>query len=261
MAQEEGELHGKLKLVFEASLKIAQGRKLIEEGTLELESLMGGHTKGKLKPSKDLTAGQKSALTKKRKLLAPRVSSFKKDTRSDEVIKEKMIHMIVKNRQCSSALFMKKLKLSERRLNRCLGQLVGENKIEDKSGGAENVPRKWMFPETKTRAWTSKKKAINGHEFKAKKSEGGGGKKPRGGFIDVTAPKLVNGLKSLLSTDDWVTSGKAMDKIDVSAKVFNRLTDHMVKNKMIMQITKNHNPAHKHSPKNYERPLQYWALA
>ncbi len=262
MAQEEEELNGKAKLVYEASLKYFNGKKMMEEGKLELASLLGEHTKGKVKktkPAGELTSGQKSALTKKKKLIAHRESSFKKDKRSDEVIKEKMIALVKKNRQVSTALFQKKLKLSERRTQKCLGMLVAEGKLEDRSDGTGDTARKWMFPDTPVRSWSKKKpKGINGH--KLAKTPGGGGKR-RGSFIDVTQPELVNKAISLMNTDDWVTKGKLIEKIDLSPGVTNRLLTHMKKEKLVKEVIKKHNPAHKDSPKNFERPAVYYTPA
>lgn len=241
MERNEGELTGKTKLVFEAVAKIQQGNKLVEEGKIELASLLG-----ESKPQKRLTAGQKSAITKK--LLAERESNFRKDTRTDEEVKEKIVNLIRKNREVTSILVQKKLKLSGRRLMRLLGQLSGENVIVNQGTGVDKSRYRW----------TLVTKPINGHRFK-KKSPGGGGR--RSSFIDVTKPEYIDKTLALLKTDNWVTKSKLIETIDVSAGVANRLTDYLRKQKLIIPVMKKHNPAHKNSPKNYERSMQYWAAA
>lgn len=241
----EEELTGKSKLVFEACSKITQGRQLLKDGKFELANLLGEHSKTKMSR---LTAGQKSAITKKKKLIAHRESGFRKDVRPDQDIKDAMVRLVRLNRQASSTLLQKKLRLSDRRLNRLLGQLVGDNKLRDEGSGKENSPHKWVIPKS------PKTKKINGH--KLAKTSGGG--KQRGTFIDVTNPEIVNKALSLLNTDDWVTKGKLINVIDMSAGVANRLLDHMKKQKLVKEVVKKHNPAHKSSPKNFERLGTYF---
>lgn len=262
--QEEEELRGKAKLAFEASLKIFQGRKLATEGTFELNNLFGEHSKkGSTLKKSELTPGQKSALTKK-KLIAHRDSSFKKDTRSDETIKKKMVHIVRVNRQASTALLMKKLKLSERRANRMLGQLEGEGVIVNE-GNKEDGPHKWVLP--KKAKPQKEKKEINGHKLAKTPGGGRGGHKTvpgvRGAQIDVTDERIVNKAKEFLATHDWVNKGQFLDAIDLSPGPGNRLIDYMKKQKLIKEVQKKNNPAHdKHGlRKLFVRPFSYLELA
>lgn len=260
--QEEEELRGKAKLAFEASLKIFQGRKLASEGTFELNNLFGEHSKkgSTLKKSGELTPGQKSALTKK-KLIAHRDSSFKKDTRSDETIKKKMVDIVRVNRQASTALLMKKLKLSERRANRMLGQLEGEGLLVNEGNKEEGAPHKWVLPKKPMK----EKKEINGH--KLAKTPGGGGKRNpqghklvpgvHGGQIDVTDEKLVAKAMEFLKTHDWVNKGMFLDAINLSPRPGNRLIEYLEKKKMIKEVYKKNNPAHEKVKKIYVQELPY----
>lgn len=269
MAQEE-ELRGKAKLAFEACLKIFHGQKMASEGTFELNNLFGEHSLKK-KPKAgggQLTPGQKSALTKGKKLIPHVESNFKKDKRSDETLMNKMVELVRTNRQASTILFKKKLHLSDRRLNKLLGTLTGKGILADESSGEEGAHHKWVLVKE------PEKKAINGH--KLAKTPGGGGKRklkrnPQGyktlqgthGQIDVTDEKIMAKAKEFLKTEDWVTKGKLLDVIDLSSSAGNRFIAYAKKQKIIKEVHKKNNPAHDKDGlrKFHSRSLPYVELA
>lgn len=272
MVQQEEELRGKAKLAFEASVKIFQGQRMAGEGTLELNNLFGEHSLKK-KPTTTkkgkLTPGQKSAITKK-KLIAHRDSTFKKDTRSDDKIMEKMVKLVRMNRQASTILFKKKLHLSDRRLTKLLGVLQGKGLIADEGSGDEGAHHKWVLP----KGAKAEKKGINGHKL-AKTPGSGGSKKqkrnPAGyktiegshGEIDVTDEKISAKAKEFLATNDWVTKGKLLDVIDLSSSAGNRFIAYAKKQKLIKEVQKKNNPAYDKDGlrKFHSRHLPYLELA
>jgi hypothetical protein len=245
----EIELSGKAKLVFEAVEKIKQGQKMFEEGNLELKSLLGE------KPKKSLTAGQKSAQTKKRmkkKIIAHKsISTFRKEKRTDEDLKEKMMSLVRKNTQVSTVLFKNKIHVSERRLDRLLEQLMKEGRIEDRATG-DNVGRhRWMIPDK-----MKKNAKVNGHAAKSAKS-----KRIGGPLIDVTSEDTVNKAIQFLKTHDWVNKSIFIKGIDLSPVPGNRLIEYLKKKNIVKQVKKSNNPAHEKVKKIYVQHLPYLELA
>lgn len=241
---EETASSGRMKLVIEAVAKIQQGKKLFQEGHLELANLLG----------------EKATKKELRKHGKDRPSTFNMDVRSDETLKEKMIDLVRLNRQASSILFSRKLKISDRRLERLLEALVKEKVFEDVGQGGRHA---WILTGHKSKAAKKaaktrkkqkklgkvKKSSINGHKVL---------KSSRGTFIDVTDEKVVNRALDFLKTHDWVNKGQLIKAVDLSPGPLNRLLQYMQKQKLVKQVYKKNNPAHESVKKMYVQDLPYW---
>lgn len=237
------EMSSRQKLVFEACTKIQLGEKMLKEGRLELASLLGEKPKSSKK-----TAGQKSAETKRKKTIAHKSvhkSSFRPETRTDEQIGERVIALVKKHgdNKLTSSYFKDTTHVGYRRIENILAGLRKSGKLIDNWTGSRHS---WALPGKKVT------NGVNGHT--------NGVHKVRRSGIDVTDQSLVDKALKFIGTNDWVNKGQIIDAIDLSPTVTNRLIEHLQKQKLVKQVRKTQNPAHKSIPKMFSQNLPYWEV-
>ncbi len=251
------ELPARQKLIVEAVLKMENGRKMFNDGKLELLNLTGHAS-----PAKKAAKTKKiDGVPKLKKTIAHKkaqASGFKVDKRTDDRLKERMLKLVHKHGQLSSSDFKEKLKIGYRRVERLLSLLKKEGQLVDLQKSKEpGVHHIWSIPNSKP---------VNGHAIKAKSKTGGGtGSRKvmpgRGGAIDVTDETIVSKATSFLKTHDWVNKGMFLDAIGLSPRPGNRLIEYLEKQKVIKQVMKKNNPAHEKVKKIYVQEMPYFELA
>lgn len=121
MDENDINLTNKQQLIFNACLKIEQGRLLLKQGKIELDELTGTSTPP-VNYGKD-------------------VATFKLDTRDDQKLEKRVLDFLKKGPQSTFAL-QKSLRAGGRRANRIIGNLEKAGKIKN---AGEEGRRAWVL--------------------------------------------------------------------------------------------------------------------
>lgn len=220
---EEADLTGRAKLAFEASLKIAQGQKLIAEGKLELQNLIGD------KPIK-----RKGAKVVAHKTTRRAVSTFKMEKRTDEQIAAQIEKIVEKNEEVHVNLLHEKLHVSERRLLRVINSMKHYGFVKGAKG---HVLKKLTEP---GKAAPTKQPKNKNDQFAHEKDP-------------------LDEVYNFIKNNDWVTKRMVTEKLGKDFYAIQRCLNTLVRDKKVKTVEKNHNPAHKGSARGaFERVMTYY---
>lgn len=215
------QITGKAKLAFEASLKIEQGRKLMEEGSLELAHLFGAEPESKKK-------------TIAPKTLTRSNSTFRKETRSDKEMKERIIETIG-NRAMPTATIVEKCRLSTRTGDRLLQELAEAKILRDKFNGKQGSRHAWVViavhPEGKLSA------------------------------VEARDQERRETILKFIKDNDWVHFGKLESGTGIYPQGIRRAVEVLEKEGKIKQVEKANNPAHKDEHRVYNTKMSYFEIA
>lgn len=235
MEQQEVQLTGRQQLVFEACQKIDQGKRLIEQGQLELSNLVPEGTK------KGSRLGVPRRSHKAREAVRAPRSAFKRETRTDEQLGDSILKLIDEEKGMAfPSLINRRLHISERRLERVLDALKDRDSIIEKTEGQ--------------RRFLMRKKRTYKKRAKTKKES------HRHGPTPTDPAKLAPKVLAFLNENDWNNVGKISEGTGISRIPLNRTLDYLQKEKQIKKVMKKNNPAHKTKHRLWTRDLPYWEV-
>lgn len=221
------ELTGQQKLIFEAVAKMHEGKKLYEQGELEFLNLTGDRKGGKTIAHRTL-----------------RADSFNYETRTTDQLMDQAEAIVKQSGGISTTNLRAKLNVGVREIPRVTEDLVKQERIEYVDNGGNR--KFWRIKGSKLVPARQTRKTKSGVRHKS--------------TMKIDTPELETKVVSFLRSHTWISKYKLVDHLKLSWPVVSRLLKHLLKKKIIKAEWKNHNPAHKGAPKNFERRILYWEV-
>lgn len=242
---EKANLTGRGELIYAAVTKMQDGERLYNQGLEEFKGLLGEEVHKKnplLKKIKQAGKARKLATT----IAHRKVSTFRKETRTDEQLMSKMVDLLKKNlkkkeRVAGYTLF-DELHIGERLGERILKRLLDTHLVR-----ADFTDKgRYLYP------W--KDKAIP--KVPAKKTLKKGKPGTQGTPFEVEP--YIDKAIDIVKTSDWVTKGAFMKKIDLSFYPANKLLLYLKQKGLVKEILKKNNPSHSKNLAAFNREFSYW---